>query len=111
MDSCSQGTAWDTWNQVEAYDFGAKDFICNNFRAQSQENEFISPSVKTWPSWMSRNFSSPGFSPADPASGPIYRWGNPKEGHTAPFSDESQLNDGPEGAIDQGECWDPSTFD
>jgi hypothetical protein len=111
-DSCSEGTVWDTWNQVEAYDFGTKEFIGNVFKTQSPENELKRPpSVKTWPSWMSTDYTAPGLNPADPASGPIFRWGNPKDGCTGEsVIGECRLNWGPTGPIDKGDCWDCNKF-
>jgi hypothetical protein len=63
-DDCSTGTAWDTWNRLETYDYAAK----------------VGLGMSQWPRWMGTDYTTAGTNPADPAAGPIYRWGNPKDG-------------------------------
>jgi hypothetical protein len=77
-------TAWDTWNLVEAFDFNAQ--------------ARLSP-AGDWPLWMSRNYSDPGIGNSDPASGPIYRWGNGECGSVFGYC---RLCDGPTGPVDKG---------
>lgn len=92
-DDTDQGTAWQTWNRLETYDYEAKKGIGSS----------------TWPAWMSDNFSDPGTGdPSIPGSGPIYRWGNPKDGCDIPFTDECILNDGPTGPVSKTSVWDPN---
>ena len=65
VDWTSEGTAWDTWNYLEAFDYDAKQGLGGS----------------TWPLWMSDDFTNPGIcDPSNPACGPIYRWGNPRWG-------------------------------
>ncbi len=96
VDETGEGVAWDTWRQVEAFDFTEKRGLGSS----------------RWPRWMSPDFSNPGTGdPSDPASGPIYRWGNTKEGCGAEvISGECRLNDGPTGPISKS-VWDPNNFE
>jgi PKD repeat protein len=81
---------WNTWNNVQAFDFNAKQGI---------------PGGSAWPVWMRDDYSTPcanpGCDPSQPASGPIFRWGNPKGAcYDFPFVGEyCQLTDGPTGPI------------
>ena len=97
VDHCGEGTAWDTWERLEAFDFAAKQGLGDT----------------VWPVWMGSDFENPGSGadPTDPASGPIYRWGNTKEGCGAEFvSGECRLNDGPTGPNSKG-VWSPDVFE
>jgi len=58
-DYTSPGSAWDTWNYVEGYDYDNQAGLAGN----------------AWPTWMSDEFDNPELGYTDPASGPIYRWG------------------------------------
>ena len=96
VDHCGQGTAWDTWERLAAFDFGTKTGLSDT----------------PWPAWMEDDFKLPGQGdPADPLSGPIYRWGNTKEGCGAEVvSGECRLNNGPTGPISKG-VWDDASFE
>jgi len=62
-DYCSPNSpvTWESWTSLEAYDFKRKEGL----------------SGRDWPLWMGNDFADPGIgNPEDPASGPIYRWGN-----------------------------------
>ena len=85
-DYTSPGTAWDTWNYVEAYDYDNQAGLIGN----------------AWPSWMSDKFDNPNLGYTDPASGPIYRWGNVKDGDFYGFY---RLASGPTGPVSKG-VWD-----
>ncbi|HEX4694895.1 Vps62-related protein [Sphingomonas sp.] len=94
VDKCGKGTQWNTWDRVETYDYGAKTGLGSS----------------VWPTWMTTDYTStlPGKDAADPRSGGIYRWGN--GGNGATVAGQRQLEDGPTGPIDKGDCWDRSTF-
>lgn len=96
-DNCSAGTAWDTSGATECFDYAAR--------------QGLGPDA--WPRWMDTDYTTPGPNPADPASGPIYRWGNQKQGCTGwveKLTGQCRLNDGPTGPADKGDCWAPNTF-
>jgi hypothetical protein len=87
IDECSNGTQWDTWENMVTLDY--YDPSANNGRG-------LGGSV--WPLWMSNDFSDPGTcgDPSDPSCGPIYRWGNPKRD---PVFGYYRLEDGPTGPV------------
>jgi hypothetical protein len=86
IDECSAGTAWDTWLSIEAFDYDLETGLGGS----------------TWPSWMSRDFTSPGTGdPSDPASGPIFRWGNTERGCSDRFG-ACRLENGPTGPTSKG---------
>ncbi|MCS1350716.1 Vps62-related protein [Mechercharimyces sp. CAU 1602] len=91
-DKTSKGTAWDTWEAVEAYDFDRKESL----------------SGRDWPAWLSADTTSTvaGMDSADPASGGIDRWGNEEGGCSLQFV--CVLNNGP-GGPDENTNW-TSTF-
>jgi hypothetical protein len=71
-----------------------------------------------WPKWMSDKFEEGGDHPEDPASGPIYRWGNEEEGcegvkiNTPVGTPRScRLEYGPTGPISKEDVWDENTFE
>jgi hypothetical protein len=88
VDWTSEGTAWNTWNYMEAFDFNLKQGIGGS----------------TWPLWMSDDFTNPGIGdPSNPASGPIFRWGNMRWGSVFGYY---RLEDGPTGPVSKG-VWSP----
>lgn len=88
VDTCSEGTAWDTWNNVTAFDYNAKQGLGGS----------------TWPNWMGTDFKDPGAgNPADPNSGPVYRWGNTESGCAFGYC---QLENGPTGPVSKN-VWGP----
>lgn len=88
VDWTSEGTAWDTWNYLEAFDYNAKKGLGGSI----------------WPMWMSANFADPGIcDPSNPACGPIYRWGNMRRGSVLGYY---RLEDGPTGPVSKG-VWSP----
>jgi hypothetical protein len=95
-DQAGTGTAWDTWNNVEGFDFVAKEGLAG----------------ATWPVWMSEAFTEPGVQPANvPGGGAIYRWGNPEDCSTlgVDISDligVCRLEDGPTGPVSK-DVWGP----
>ena len=96
VDKCSEGTLWDTKEHLVAFDWESKSGL--------QDND--------WPAWMGEDFTEGGDEPSNPASGAIYRWGNPKDGCTGEFiSGECRLNDGPTGPVSKEEVWNPDTFE
>jgi hypothetical protein len=91
-DWTSQGTPWDTWNYLEAFDYNTKQGLGGS----------------TWPLWMSDDFTNPGTcgDPSNPACGPIYRWGNPKnECYSDPIG-RCLMTTGPTGPVSKG-VWSP----
>ncbi len=96
VDHCGQGTVWNTWERLVAFDFAAQAGL----------------GEPPWPTWMSDDFKDPGSGDAaDPLSGPIYRWGNTKEGCGAEVvSGECRLNNGPSGPISKG-VWNDGSFE
>lgn len=85
VDNCSMGAAWDTWNRLVAFDY----------------NRRVGLGGATWPQWNNRPYTDRGAGdPSDPASGPIYRWGNPQQG-CIPMA-ACRLEDGPSGPVDKG---------
>lgn len=98
-DDCSAGTAWDTWNLIEAFDYNLQ----------------VGLGGSTWPLWMGADFTDPGPGPdpSDPANGPIYRWGNTEQDCIGEIDigvytikiNECRLNDGPTGPVSK-EMWD-----
>ena len=88
-DWTSEGTSWDTWNNMAAFDYNLKQGLGGNI----------------WPLWMSDDFTSPGNcgDPSNPACGPIYRWGNPS---CCSVFGYNRLEDGPTGPISKG-VWSP----
>jgi hypothetical protein len=91
VDWTSQGTAWDTWNKMAAFDYNAKQGLGGS----------------TWPLWMSDDFTNPGTcgAPSNPACGPIFRWGNMARDCEFGFGN-CRLETGPTGPISKG-VWSP----
>jgi hypothetical protein len=95
-DNAGPGTAWDTWENVVGFDFGAKEGLAG----------------ATWPVWMSEAFTEPGAQPANvPGGGAIYRWGNQEDCSTlgVDISDligVCRLEDGPTGPVSK-DVWGP----
>jgi len=91
-DWTSEGTAWDTWNYVEAFDYNAKQELGGS----------------TWPLWMSDDFTNPGTcgDPSNPACGPIYRWGNMANECWSDPIGQCLLTTGPTGPVSKG-VWSP----
>lgn len=95
IDECGEGTAWDTWNDVVAFDYYDPSGNSGWGLVGSQ-----------WPTWMQNDFTEPGCDvnanpgcDEDPAIGAIYRWGNPKDGEVFGFY---RLTDGPTGPVSKG---------
>lgn len=96
-DVCGEGTRWETWKRVEAYDGATKRGLLG----------------EPWPTWMRTDYTNAGTgNPADPSTGAIYRWGNTKQGCDAPsfITDECRLVDGPTGPVEKS-CWDPKLLE
>jgi len=91
-DWTSEGTAWDTWNYLEAFDYNAKQGLGGS----------------TWPLWMSDDFTNPGTcgNPSNPACGPIFRWGNMENECWSDPINQCILATGPTGPISKG-VWSP----
>lgn len=96
-DHCNNGTAWDTWGNVVAFDYNSKKGLGSN----------------RWPRWMGEDFEAAGEGPdqADPANGAIYRWGNPQDngdaGIIAKIAGQNRLENGPTGPISK-DTWGPN---
>lgn len=97
-DWTSEGTAWDTWNYLETFDY---DY-------NAKQGQGLGGSI--WPLWMGDDFTDPGDcgDPSNPACGPIYRWGNMRDGCVSiPFvGTYCRLEDGPTGPVSKG-VWSP----
>lgn len=91
-DYCSEGTAWDTWNDVVPFDYATQTNLSTG---------------DAWPNWLSKAFSVAGPDPSNPASAAIYRWGNPAQG-TKMFG-QYPLEIGPEGPISK-KLWSRDQF-
>ena len=92
-DLTDEGTAWDTWSQVKAFDYNQKRGLGGS----------------AWPLWMSYEFTDPGVcDPSNPACGPIYRWGNLERGCDILGIDIGicRLENGPTGPNSKG-VWSP----
>lgn len=95
-DLTDAGTAWDTWERLAGFDYGAKEGLGG----------------ETWPVWMSEDFMDPGAQPlAVPGGGPIFRWGNEEDCSTlgVDISDligVCRLEDGPTGPASK-DVWGP----
>nr|WP_158651851.1 Vps62-related protein [Marinobacterium profundum] len=116
-DLTSRGTRWDTWNSLEAFDYHNKSGLNGNSWPQWMEKDHgVYPGRVNTAASVAGDFNSDGSVGANntaigegvmPASGPIYRWGNGKNGcgGAAKFyeavSGECRLNDGPTGPIDK----------
>jgi len=88
----SQGTAWDTWNNLIGFDY-------NNRTGLNTQ----------WPAWLSTNYTDPGSGdPTVPGNGPIYRWGNEQDG--GPYFGFYRLENGPTGPMEKS-CWNPDTIE
>lgn len=90
-DWTGEGIAWETWHLVSASDYDTETGLGG----------------ATWPVWMSKDYNDPSIGNADPASGPIYRWGNSEWGCVDFFGERlaCRLEDGPTGPVDKG-VWD-----
>lgn len=92
VDVCNQGTAWDTWNNIAAFDY-------NNLAGLNT----------TWPGWLSNDYTNAGSGdPTVPGNGAIFRWGNEQDG--GPYFGYWRLEEGPTGPIEKG-CWNPDILD
>jgi hypothetical protein len=87
VDSTSAGTPWKTWRHVEAFNYDNSSGLAGN----------------AWPLWMDPDYNNPALGGNNPASGPIFRWGNDEMG-TCMFG-ECQLNPGPTGPVSKP-VWD-----
>ena len=81
VDHCNKGTAWDTWKKLECFDYDAK--------------KRLGPKG-TWPNWLKKETRDPNVGNEDPASGPVWRWGNFRRGGVA---GNYRLEHGPTGPI------------
>ncbi|MBD1373566.1 Vps62-related protein [Hazenella sp. IB182357] len=88
QDVTSAGTAWDTWNSVEAYDFDLQEGL----------------SGKPWPAWLSNDntWTEAGKNPSDALAGGIRKWGNSEDGCN--FTGLCVNSGGPHGP-DAGSNW------
>lgn len=94
IDRTNEGTAWDTWKNLEMFDYNAKKGLGPTWKG-------------SWPTWMEKDNSSQAMGGQDPASGPVYRWGNSRMGKVKypPFRKKDyyyRLVDGPVGPVDKG---------
>jgi len=88
IDNTSFGYAWDTWRLVKSFDYETRRGLDGN----------------TWPSWMSKDYNNSTLTGSNPASGPIYRWGNSHEGCYDKI-EQCALENGPTGPVDKS-VWD-----
>ena len=92
VDWTSEGTAWDTWNDMEAFDYSLQQGLGGC----------------TWPLWMGDDFTNPGAcgNPSNPACGPIYRWGNVANECWSDPIGQCLLTTGPTGPVSKS-VWGP----
>lgn len=92
IDSCAAGTAWDTWQDLEMFDYH-----------DPSANSGHGLGGSTWPLWMGNQFWDPGSTdPSDPAAGPVFRWGNPEgsaDSGIDPLRGYYRLEKGPTGPV------------
>lgn|GEM_PF-3582169 len=95
IDECDAGTVWNTWENIVAFDY--YDPFGKNGRGLEGS---------LWPIWMRDDFAESGCDTdanpgcdEDPASGAIYRWGNPAWGDVLGYD---RLTDGPTGPVSKG---------
>lgn len=83
-DYCNKGSAWDTWNHIETFDFNRRRGLGGS----------------RWPVWMSDAFTEPGAeNPYYPGAGAVYRWGNEED---FCWAWACVLTTGPTGPISKG---------
>jgi hypothetical protein len=92
IDFCNAGAAWDTWENMVAFDY-----------YDPAGNNGVGLLGSQWPTWMLDDFSNPCCDTitnpgcdADPAIGAIYRWGNTEVGC---LSGACRLENGPTGPV------------
>ena len=88
-DWTGEGTAWDTWLNLIAFDFDTK----------------LGLGDVAWPTWMGEDYGDQGAGDSDPSSGPIYRWGNVEMGCDDLITGYCRLENGPTGPVSKG-VWD-----
>lgn len=96
IDECSDGALWNTWENLAAFDYIAREGI-----------------NQPWPTWMSTDFKHAGTNPSKhPANGPIYRWGNESRGcaDVPVIGKQCRLENGPEGPASK-DVWKPWEFE
>ena len=93
--SAVDGVAWDTWTNLEFYDWYTRRGLDG----------------RNWPKWMGTDFSSA-------ASGAIWRWGNTEDtcglclGPLCwDFPDVCLLENGPTGPVSKGSVWNVDVLD
>ncbi len=88
-DFMNAGTAWDTWNEVKCFDYHAKKVLLESTMR-----------TEGWPNWLKKDSRNKSDGNTDPTSGPVWRWGNYRQGHVAVIG-QYRLNHGPTGPIDK----------
>lgn len=89
VDYTGQGTAWETWRSVVAFDYDTQSGLGGS----------------TWPEWMRKEYTDENYGNINPASGPIFRWGNDEWWCDTLISGYCRLENGPTGPVDKG-VWD-----
>lgn len=79
IDVANQGTAWDTWNNIQAFQYYPNSLTGNGLG-------------NAWPSWLDRDYSNPN-------SLSVYKFGNPAQGS---FFGQPLLAGGPTGPQEKG---------
>jgi len=92
VDYTGAGTAWDTWEKLECFDYDAK--------------KGLGPAWKgTWPKWLDQDTRDKNLGNQDPASGPVWRWGNYRSGGVRKYGlvgeKQYRLEHGPTGPADK----------
>jgi hypothetical protein len=90
VDYTDAGTAWDTWEKLECFDYDAKKGLGPTW-------------VGTWPNWLKKDRNDKGLGNENPASGPVTRWGNYRWGavDTVFGGTQYRLEHGPTGPADK----------
>lgn len=92
VDYTDEGTAWDTWNKLECFDYDTKQGLGPTW-------------VGSWPNWLKKDPKFKELGDEDPASGPVTRWGNYRSGAVKlrflKLDNYYRLEHGPTGPIDK----------
>jgi len=108
FDYTGEGKQWDTWNRLETLDFDTQTGLGDSIWPRWLPGTgWATPEDKN--AYLKSEYAKPcaddlpGCNPYDPASGPIYRWGNNEFRCDVPGV--CRMEKGPTGPIDKG-MWD-----
>jgi hypothetical protein len=87
VDYTEAGTAWDTWKKLEFFDYDVQKGLGPTWKGM-------------WPNWLRKDKGNKDVGNGDPASGPVWRWGNYRWKEVA-GSGYYRLEHGPTGPADK----------